>query len=71
MFMQKEFLLRKFGLVRTLLTLITISGLALAGQQDANEPEDFLDMFIEELMNKYDVERPGRTSWLTFTYRSW
>jgi len=46
-------------LVLCLSGLITPQSQAFAEQQDANEPEDFLDMSIEELMNM-EVVTPSR-----------
>ncbi len=46
--MQKNSLIRKFG---PILILLFLSAQVFAEQQGANEPEDFFDMSIEELMN--------------------
>ncbi len=50
MFMKKHILLQKYKLIVMLLISSTICIQAYSGQQDANEPGDFFDMSIEELM---------------------
>jgi len=50
MFARECYLIRKFVLVLMLLTLFGVNTDVFAEQQDANKPEDFFKMSIEELM---------------------
>ena len=50
MFVRGCYLIRRFVLVLMLLTLFGVNTDVFAEQQDANKPEDFFKMSIEELM---------------------